>query len=469
MILIITLLFALQTHPDTLHRPKVAVSFEALVGNGGGDTNQYHWLRGELPLWLHGNQLGRIDPESSNGLVRLEASLPMLWRGDFQLGGYFDGTARLSDNASVHASEAWIAAQYGAFRLDAGRRNLPIGLGFHPLSIGSLMMGTNATPPTGVNISTPDFVPVPLTGGRLHASASFGNAWLADPRHVKDAMLHRKHLYLRLDLLGFESYAGIIHNAIWGGTHPTLGRLPSSADDFMRVVLGMPGTDPRFDYDIINVIGNQMAAYDFMLRREMPGWSFSLSRLFYLEDKMSMSFLSPLDGQWGARVLLDPDRSPSLHSIVYDHVYTIQQDARPGEPNGRANYFNHYVYLSGFTSYGRSMNIPLMTTDPKNNSRINNNMVVAHHLGLAGNPLPILGYAARATYSRNYGTHAWGTPGEQVKNARPDRRRDEWSLGLDLTMTPKRKQVRYLIGLAADVNNKVVGGMMGIVIGSTER
>lgn len=466
MLAILTLIIALQASPDTLSRLNAALSVESRFSNEGFNKDLIHVLMGELPFWMHANQLGRIDEGSTNLLARLEMDALIVRRDRFRVDGGFDGVLRLSNMPTVFAPEAWVAASYDGFRIDLGRRSLPVGLGYHPLSIGTMMMGTNATPPVGVHVSTPQFLPVPLAQGYLHFNVKFGNSWLTGPRYVRNAMLHRKHLYLRLDLFGFEGFGGIVHNAMWGGTHREIGRLPSTADDFMRVVLGRPGTDPRLGGDVANVIGNNMAAYDFMLQRRMPAWSFSVSRLFYLEDKVSMRFRSPWDGQWGARIFIDPERSPGLHSIVYDHVYTIRQDSRPGEAYGRANYYNHGTYRSGFTSYGRSLGLPLMTTDPRRNNAIDNNMVVAHHVGLAGSPTSTISYTLRTTYSRNYGTRRWGTPGEQIVLPRPERRRDEWSVGIDMVWSPELTRQQYILGYARDLNSGIAGFRVGVRVGS---
>lgn len=467
LLLVLSFIFAFQANPDSLLRPRAALSFEFLKGNGNVEDTHFPMLSSDLPFWMHANQLGRVDPSSSNIIARLQVAAPLVRREQFRFDGYFDGQFRLaSEYGLADITEGYLSAQYGAVRIDAGRRSLPAGLGYHPLSIGTMMMGTDAIPPLGIHVSTPDFVPVPHTQGYLHVSALFGNSWLNDPRYVNDAMLHRKHLYLRLDLFGFEGYGGIVHNAMWGGTHPTLGRLPSTAGDFVRVVFGRPGTDPRIVRDLTNSMGNQMAAYDFMLGRRMPGWSFSASRLFYLEDKVSMRFRSPWDGQWGARILIDPDRSPALHSIVYDHVYTIRQDAKPGEAYGRANYFNHGTYRSGYTSFRRSLSLPIfMSYQSGPFNGIDNNMVVAHHLGVGGNPTHTIAYELRTTYSRNYGTRSRGTPGRQGVLPRPDRRLDEWMLSFDMVWSPELTRLHYTLGVASDLPGETWGFKVGLRIG----
>jgi hypothetical protein len=453
MLLIIVLLFVFEAVPDTLMRAKATISTMMLMGSGGFTDSERNVFIGELPFWLHANQLGRVDPDNLNIMLRVDGNIRLMRRDRFGLDLGGDVIARASNHPSVHAAEAYVSGTLGHWRLDAGRRSIPAGLGSDPLSIGGLLMSTNATPPAGFFLSTPDYVPIPLAQGYLSFKAMFGNAWLMGPRYVSDPMIHRKHLYLRIDLFGFDGHAGLIHNAIWGGVHRELGRLPSSAGDFARVVFGRPGTDPRLGADMANVIGNNMAAYDFMLARNVGNWRFEAIRLFYLEDKVSMRFRSPWDGSWGARIYADRKRMPWMHTFVYDHVNTIRQDSKDGQPFGRADYYNHMVYRSGFTHYGRSLGLPLMSTEPRRSFRIDNNMILAHHVGLGGSPQPSFSYALRATYSRNYGTLNTGPPVRPTVGLRPDRRTDQWYTSIDMQWQPVGARWGLIGAVARDMGD----------------
>ena len=77
---------------------------------------------------------------------------------------------------------------------------------------------------------------------------------------------------------------------------------------------------------------------------------------------------------------------------------------------GWDNYFNHYIYQSGWTYNNRMIGNPLFTVG-KNPGRysdgiyIINNRIKAHHFGLAGKIRHNANYRILFTYSKNYGTY----------------------------------------------------------------
>ena len=75
---------------------------------------------------------------------------------------------------------------------------------------------------------------------------------------------------------------------------------------------------------------------------------------------------------------------------------------------GWDNYYNHYIYQSGWTYHGRVIGNPLFILG-SNNSRysnseyIINNRIKAHHLGFAGSVSKVINYRILFTYSENFG------------------------------------------------------------------
>ena len=77
---------------------------------------------------------------------------------------------------------------------------------------------------------------------------------------------------------------------------------------------------------------------------------------------------------------------------------------------GWDNYYNHYIYQSGWTYSGRVIGNPLFTlgSNPGHyNDRIYivNNRLIAHHIGLSGDFSPQIKYKLLATFSKNYGIY----------------------------------------------------------------
>ncbi len=416
-----------------------------------------------LPFWFHANRDGSADPAGTNWINELGFNAGLYDDGVLSVdaGGHLVG--RLSVDNALHFSRLFLKAEAGGYRLSAGRFTQPVGLNNHALSSGAMMVSRNAVPVPGISISTPDFLNVPLTGGVLQYKGMFAHRRFTGERYVEAPYLHQKYLYLRLNLGRFSGTGGIVHNAVWGGLHPDYGQLPKSFSDYLRVVLsrgaGEDSNVPRGE--VTNVIGNSIAAYEFAAAYDFGNWSASATRLFYLEDGVSRRFRSPWDGVWGFNFTHgDPGRL--IGALTYEHINTKQQDARNFQAIGRANYYNHGIYRSGWASYGRTIGTPLFTYNPET-GRITNNMIVAHHTGMAGHLSPDLSYKLLATYSRNYGVNGRIISPEELDLQQ--RRADQYSFYLAfLHRLPGTDHFSLSFALAAD-RGTLYANRFGILFG----
>lgn len=419
-----------------------------------------------LPFWLYANRLGKVDPGGANFFSEFALNRT-LWEGDrysVSAGGSLLG--RLSPKRSVHFPTLYLRADYGAFRLEAGRFPQPIGTNNHRLSVGSMMMSTHATPVPKVSIITPEFVDVPGLGGFLQFRGLFSHGWFPDSRFVEGVKLHQKFLYLRFNLERFSLTGGIVHNNTWGGTHPRAGRLSQSFTDYLKIITGIgssgEGDTPEQIYN--SSLGNSLAAYEFEAKYRFGETSLSLTRLFYLEDVVSTRFRSPWDGVWG--VNLKREGSHWLKGLTYEHVNTKQQDSRPDQPSGRQMYYYNFIYQSGWTHEDRVLGMPLITFNPEID-RPSNNMVVAHHLGIEGRPWDGAEYRAFLTYSRNYGTFEQRRYGEGEEDfySLEEMRQDNLSLYLGVSWElPGTGGLSLQVSAAADTG-EFYGNALGTMIG----
>ena len=108
---------------------------------------------------------------------------------------------------------------------------------------------------------------------------------------------------------------------------------------------------------------------------------------------------------------------------------------------GNDNYFNNGEYRSGWTYYGRTIGLPLITPVAPDADGIvlgvNNNRLTAHHFGIGGKIARVLPYKFMATYSRNFGTYG-----------RPFAKRlDQVSLALETTLPRLGKKVPLSLSL----------------------
>lgn len=396
------------------------------------------------PWWFHVNQGGGIDQSSTNVYNSVQYSQATKHYGPLKMDLKADMVIRGSDRSALFLREAYIKFRLWNYQLDLGRFYDPQGLNNDLLgnsSMGSIMLSKNATPFPKIAFRTDGFLKVPLTFGFFKWRASFAHGWLDDNRFVKGAYVHQKTFYLNLDLWVFQGYGGLIHNNTWGGTHPTLGRLPQSFRDYISIVTGLqPSNSPKFrnlEGELTNVIGNSNAAYDFGFSLHIKPFLFKAYRIFYHEDTVSLRFRNAWDGIWGGVISLDKPVW-GLSKIGHEFMYLVRQGKRrnldPPEPVGTDDAYNHSLYQSGWTYEGRVLGNPLILTNPGQQQpyffpqtvKITNNIVVAHHSFIEGR-MNRLVYALHHIYARNYGN--W---------------RDFIILGLPYSMSRIKKEEFYI-------------------------
>jgi hypothetical protein len=408
------------------------------------------------PFWQYAHTRGRYRPGSTlNGVMGAALRLP--FRGgdglDWSVGA--EAVGRLSDATNTgHLLQLYGRLQYRGLRLSVGRFSDRMGLNPPTLSLGSMTVSRNAPPVPRVMVSAPSFLDVPGTGGHLQVRGRWSDGRLGADRAVDAPYLHQKAFYVRGVAGPVSVVAGVEHNAIWGGEGQS-----HTLTDYLRLVGGsQAGTESD-----ANRVGNSVAAYDLALRYAPGDWQIQGYRQFYLEDTVSMRLRSPWDGLWGLSLRQTDGRS-GLDRVVYEFVNTIQQDALAGAPPGRASYYNHFIYQSGWTYEDAVLGSPLMVFAPGRNEVVNN-MVVAHHLGLGGAPTARFDYAVRLTYSRNYGvcedqiitgtcrvTSTKPPPPDQEVRARETLREDQYAVGLKISYLLSPDYGLHFVGsTAADV------------------
>ena len=397
---------------------------------------------GTLPFWLYANRDGIVDSSSTNWINELRFEQLLTENEDISLYAAGNIAGRLSGESTLFVPELYLRAEAYGLRLQAGRFPQTMGLGNHELSSGSIMMSRNATPIPGISISTPDFLVVPYTDGDVQVKGSFSHGWMGDDRFVEGSFLHHKSAYLRLYIGNFSATGGLIHNVVWGGRHPELGRLPQSFGDFLRAVAGKSAEER--DGTPVNetkgVIGNSVAAYDFGLQYEHEQFTLLFSRMYFLEASISPKPIveTPWDGSWGLHLNLESE-GHFLNAISYEYINTTQAN-RSGQVLREDNYYNNGIYLSGWTYKDRVLGNPLFLFDAANNL-VFNNVFLAHHLGVKGTVSRQLSYTAFATFSRNYGNVF--TPGEHF---------DQLSGYLRVAYSlPQRDSLSLFASIAADI------------------
>ncbi|MCH8486067.1 MAG: capsule assembly Wzi family protein [Candidatus Cyclonatronum sp.] len=404
IILLLTLLggFALTSADKATARQNDGAGLQASFRTSlAGSTS-------ELPFWLYANRYGELEAGSAAaGLSLLSAS--------YRLGGpqqrYLLETGagialRAADTRnSAHFQTLYLRAEYGIFRLEAGRFYDDAEMTLPHLTSGSMIVSRNATPVPRIQLSTRDFINIPFTAGHVQFRGRYSDGQLESSRYVSNALLHQKMAHLKFNIWRFEIMTGFIHNVVWAGTDPERGKLPRSFSDYMRVVTGR-SADPESSASVseqINRLGNGVAAYDGSMIVHLNGAQLVAYRQIYLEDTVSLRLRSYMDGLYGLG-FQHIQWFTWLNTLILEYVNTIRQDSLPGMPPGRARYYNHGNYYSGWTYQGNVLGNPLLTIDPERERYpVFNNMIIGWHLGMDGQLSDQLSWQFLGTFTRNYG------------------------------------------------------------------
>ncbi len=357
---------------------------------------------GKLPFWMWANQRGKVNEERISTVQDLRYRTNATTISNFNIESGADLTLSNGVDHSLNISQLYINVEFQKIGAKFGRFYQIQGLNDGRLAVGSMMKSRNAGALIGASAGTTQFNSFPLARGYFRYHVGISHFWFEDDRYVENALLHSKFLYLQIDLTPLRLVGGIIHNAMWGGTSPDIGKMPTSVNDYLRVVFARGARDnSTINSERTNALGNTIAAYDYGILWDDENIDLKITRLFYIEDIPGATYRSAWDGQWSADIYF---KNESLFTrIRYDYVYTIRQDSKISQPDGRADYYHHYIYQSGWTNQGYVIGLPLITFDEPTNS-ITNNVLVAQSVGLELTPSTNTRVQVFGTFSRNYAT-----------------------------------------------------------------
>ena len=372
-------------------------------------TVGYGAIHGTTPFWHHANTYGRISSRSrANSLTGIRGKIPYQTWGGFRIAAGTELTVRVSDiENTVHFTQLYAALRYQALRLRIGRFGHETGLHDERLSTGSMLVSGNATPTPKIELSTPGYIAVPLSDGNLQLKVHWSEGRLEENRYISRAWIHQKSLHFRVPIgTSLGIIGGATQSIQWGGISPNGEKMVGSVQEYLDFVLNRNG----------GVEENTVASFDFAATLSYRDWGLQAYREIYLEDMFLLR--SAWDGLWGISLRNRSNACSTrwIDGVQYEFMNTIQQDALPGLPRGRAGYYTHSSYRSGWTYHNNVIGNPLIRnpqfralggfqtrSDLEGVEVKPNTMVIAHHLGIEGRPVARFKYEARLTYSRNYG------------------------------------------------------------------
>lgn len=392
---------------------------------------------GQNPLWLNANKYGLSSIKDDNGFIKggITGQTVLGNSGDWWLKYGADLAVAYNFSSTLIIQQLYGDLQFRKLTLSVGSKQRKAQLKNNELSSGGQTFGINARPIPEISLETPEYVNILKDNNLIGLKFRFGYGMTTDwrwqrhfaaedTRYTSRHWLHNQALYLRVGdeerfpLVyegGFEwsnQFGGTIHN--YNQTDLKRIKMHQRFKDFFKAIYagGSDPTDAGYDNAQGNTVGSWLMSLSYKLPNEAK------VRLYfdhYFEDH-SQLFLQYgwKDGLLGGEITLPKNRIAT--SLVYEYIHTTDQsgpiyhdhtEAVSDQISAVDNYYNHNLY-TGWQHWGQAIGNPLYIAQLYNkNLRLNfaNNRFIAHHVGLAGDPMKELHYRLLYTYSTNLGTY----------------------------------------------------------------
>ena len=387
-----------------------------------------------MPFWARTGEDG-ILPVKSSGLWTAGADISynhkngIFFEAGTNLVGAFARTSPLNPQPVYGlVDRLYVSGGWKMLRMDIGMIPRHGDLGELSITGGDIMMSGNARNIPGINLSA-DWIYFEK-GHWVGIKGNLAHYQLIDSRMVGGAMLHDKSIAIKFALgRKVDLMAGFHHYAQWGGYSPTEGLQGQSFRDYVKVFFARKGDATDSKSDQLNVFGNHLGnEWARVVWRARPfTMTFQYDKPF--EDNSGMKFQNFPDGVWTLQFALN-NRKAWVTDITYEFINTTWQSGNvhdrpatedemaeqdPTSPwygrvviGGLDNYFNNSPYGSGWTNYGRTIGLPLITPGMPVNGitpGIINNRIRGHHLAFAGMLKQKVPYRFKATLTENFGLY----------------------------------------------------------------
>ncbi|MEM9831974.1 MAG: capsule assembly Wzi family protein [Bacteroidota bacterium] len=408
------------SHAQRLDSIKINLETAAAVSN-----------QNYLPQWLVANRFGKFEDQSPNSYLMAGIHSPYLNKGNWDFAWGIDLLAN-SEISESRIHQGYAKVRYQIVELSVGWIERTVGVYRPDLSTGSWGISRNARPLPSVIISVPEYTPVPFTKGYLEFKGHIGHSWLEEDRYISEPWIHEKSFYLQGKGKSYplNVYFGVLHFAQWAGTRP--GRqLDNKLPDYWRVVTGQRSRTSAGGGDFVNALGNHIGSLEFGFDLPIPSGTLSFYHQDPFEDKLGITrywFYDQISGLSWQR-----PEGKFIQEVLYEFTYSKHQggpgipDPLPGnDPNdlslnygyrygGRDDYYNNFLYQSGWTFHGRSLGTPLFldryraertgVNIPNYGEGFISNRIIAHHAAISGNYQNVK-FTWLTTYTRHSGTYA---------------------------------------------------------------
>ena len=363
-----------------------------------------------MPFWLVSNQ---------NGLDLTEQifHFSITQDGNFNKNILFDygvsiySTLKSNSPSDLFIKKGFLRLKKNIFYINLGRFNQNISSESKLLSSGSLAISKNAINIPSIEIGTDNFIPIIIKKLNFELKGNLSHGWLNKGQYLEAPFLHQKNLYFKKIINSGNSISlGIVHLAIWGGETRIHGKQPYQLIDYLRIFFVRPGSKNALEQEKINTLGNHLGIWDLAYEKQQNQKKLKLYYQHPFEDESGARWLlNRFDGLYGIELITKNDSY--INHFLYEYINTMNQSGSAGASDstyGWDNYYNHYIYQSGWTYYNKVIGNPLFTLGSNKGSYsdglyIINNRIKAHHLGLIGNFTKKIKYKILFTYSKNFG------------------------------------------------------------------
>jgi hypothetical protein len=369
-----------------------------------------------LPFWHGSNQIGIYD---INPIIIAES-----FKGKNKLFKYdFIVVLNPKDISIFYLPIASIIKNNEYYQIKAGRwidnlTNESI------LSSGSLLISKNALPISKISLRTNEYKKFSILNFQFSMKAGISHGWMSKEKYIKAPLLHEKFFYINKSFNNKSTLkVGLVHEAMWGGKTEKHGQQAQSLNDYLRILTFRPGSKSSLIQEQINALGNHLGVWDIVFTKIKNKSEFKLYYQHPFEDRSGayQHFFDELkefrfpsksfDGLFGIEVVNND--SKLFNILLYEYINTMHQsgpDAASDSTYGWDNYYNHYIYQSGWVNEGRIISNSLFTLGSNfghynNSNYVINNRIKAHHVGILGNLYKKIKYKFLFTYSKNYGTY----------------------------------------------------------------
>jgi hypothetical protein len=446
----IILFFLLPFVAEAQYSGATTLSLESLYSTGN-----------DLPFWFSHNQSGRyVVPAKANQLLSLKSchSIDSLFGSPLGVKAGIDLSGCWSDRFTCYFNELYGEVNLWNFKLEGGWFNDPDYFDGLSSTNGNMARSLNAPPYPKVRFGTNEYIPLIFFKKWFTCKAEYDEGWLGEEQYIRNARLHHKSLYLRFRLREKSYFTfGLDHYIFWGGTSPTLGKLPDDFKSYMLYVTGRAGSSSFPESDQLNVAGNQLGTYLMQLDRDYERFNLKCYYSHPFEDHSGMEYDNWKDNLLG--VSIEFKKQGIIEKALYEVMFTMNQSGPyciQGVMRGCDSYFNHGEYLSGFTYKGYILASPLFSPVIMNDSiamGIENNRLLMHHFGLEGSLATCLHWEGLFTFSHNLGTY--GKPYTTPKN--------EFSSLLRFNYINPQFPVNLSLSLAGDIGS-MYQNRLGVMI-----